>query len=70
MHGGLHAIDRHAKGYPIQILEEALKASNGVNGLIAVFASILAGQPQLTKDVYKSFVKFSDCFQTKGEVVL
>lgn len=67
MHGGLHAIDRHAKGYPIQILEEALKASNGV---IAVFASILADQPQFTKDVYKSFVKFSDCFQTKGEVVL
>jgi hypothetical protein len=70
VHGGLHAIDRHSKGYPIQLLEQALKASNGVNGLVAVFGSILTGQPQLTKDVYKSFDKFSDCFQAKGAVVL
>tara|TARA_R110001583_G_scaffold172997_1_gene326805 strand:- start:181 stop:705 length:525 start_codon:yes stop_codon:yes gene_type:complete len=70
VHGGLHAIDRHSKGYPIQILEQALKASNGVNGLTAVFASVLTGQPQLTKDVYKSFDKFSDCFQARGEIAL
>ncbi len=70
VHGGLHAIDRHSKGYPIQILEQALKASNGVNGLVAVFGSILTGQPQLTKEVYSSFDKFSDCFQHKGAVVL
>lgn len=70
VHGGLHAIDRHSKGYPVQILEQALKASNGVNGLVAVFGSILTGQPHLTKEVYKSFDKFSDCFQAKGAVVL
>lgn len=70
VHGGLHAIDRHSKGYPIQILEQALKASNGVNGLVAVFGSILTGQQQLTKEVYKSFDKYSDCFQAKGAVVL
>lgn len=70
VHGGLHAIDRHSKGYPVQILEQALKASNGVNGLVAVFGSILTGQPQLTKEVYKSFDKFSECFQFKEAVVL
>jgi len=70
VHGGLHAIDRHSKGYPIQILEQALKASNGVNGLVAVFGSILTGQPQLTKEVYESLDKYLDCFQAKGEVVL
>lgn len=70
VHGGLHAIDRHSKGYPTQILEQALKASNGVNGLVAVFGSILTGQHQLTKEVYKSFDEYSDCFQAKGTVVL
>ncbi|WP_297769483.1 hypothetical protein [uncultured Alcanivorax sp.] len=70
VHGGLHAIDRHSKGYPTQILEQALKASNGVNGLVAVFGSILTGQHQLTKEVYKSFDEYSDCFQAKGAVVL
>jgi hypothetical protein len=70
VHGGLHAIDRHSKGYPIQILEQALKASNGVNGLVAVFGSILTGQSQLTKEVYELLDKYLDCFLAKGEVVL
>lgn len=70
VHGGLHAIDRHSKGYPIQMLDQALKASNGVNGLVAVFSSILTGQPQLVKEVYKSLGEFSDCFQARGPVIL
>jgi len=70
VHGGLHAIDRHSKGYAIQILEQALKASNGVNGLVAVFGAILTGRPELTKEVYTSFDTFSDCFQLKGDIGL
>ncbi len=65
LHGGLHAIDRHSKGYPVALLEQALKASNGVNGMVAVLGSILSGRVSLTEDVYKSFITFSDCFQTK-----
>jgi len=69
VHGGLHDIDRHSKGYPLPILEQALKASNGVNGLVAVFGSILTGQSQLTKEVYKSVDAYSDCFQLKGAII-
>jgi hypothetical protein len=65
VHGGLHAIDRHSKGYPSEILEQALKASNGVNGMVAVFGSILTGRRELTKEAYQSFKEFSDCFQMK-----
>ena len=67
VHGGLHAIDRHHKGYPFEILEQALKASNGVNAMVAVLASMLTGQPELTKEVYKSFEIYSDCFQIKPD---
>lgn len=70
IHGGLHAVDRHSKGYPIALLEQALKASNGVNGLVAVFGSILTGQAHLTQEVYKSFETYADCFQMKGPMVL
>lgn len=65
VHGGLHAIERHSKGYPIPLLEQVLKNSNGVNGLVAVFGAILTGQVQLTQDVYESFQEYSDCFQIK-----
>ena len=68
-YSGLHAIDRHSKGYPLEILEQALKASNGVNGMVAVLGSILSGQATLTKDVYQSFKEFSDCFQSKPKVL-
>ncbi|EJL6927698.1 hypothetical protein NMT03_003783 [Vibrio alginolyticus] len=65
VHGGLHAIERHSKGYPIPLLEQVLKNSNGVNGLVAVLGAILTGQVQLTQDVYDSFQEYSDCFQNK-----
>nr|WP_232055432.1 hypothetical protein [Vibrio rotiferianus] len=70
VHGGLHAVNRHSKGYPVAMLEQVLKASNGVNGLVAVFGSILTGQTTLTRDVYKSFDKYADCFQMKGPMAL
>ncbi|EOI8009757.1 hypothetical protein ACMVZQ_004418 [Vibrio parahaemolyticus] len=70
VHGGLHAVDRHSKGYPIAMLEQVLKASNGVNGLVAVFGSILTGQTNLTQEVYKSFETYADIFQMKGPIVL
>ncbi|EOE4718886.1 hypothetical protein ACKBOX_004476 [Vibrio parahaemolyticus] len=70
VHGGLHAVDRHSKGYPVSMLEQVLKASNGVSGLVAVFGSILTGQTNLTQEVYKSFEAYADCFQMKGSIVL
>ncbi|HDY7676836.1 TPA: hypothetical protein RQJ96_004324 [Vibrio vulnificus] len=70
VHGGLHVVDRHSKGYPIAMIEQVLKASNGVNGLVAVFGSILTGQTNLTQEVYKSFETYADCFQMKGPIVL
>jgi len=70
VHGGLHAINRHSKGYPIEILEQALKASNGVNSMVAILSSILSGEPTLTKEVYKSFITFSDCFQIRAVNIL
>ena len=67
VHGGLHAVDRHSKGYPVKILEQTLQASNGVNGLVAILSTMLTGKPTLTKKVYKSFENFSDCFQIRAK---
>ena len=68
VHGGLHAIDRHSKGYPVKILEQALKASNGVNGMVGMFAAILTGNQLLVKKVSKLYEEYSDCFQIKRDL--
>jgi hypothetical protein len=61
VHGGIHAITRHSKGYPPAILEQALLASNGVNGMSGYFLAILTGNPATVKDFYQSYFEFSDC---------
>lgn len=62
VHGGLHAIDRHSRGYPIELLKQVLKSSNGVNGLLAMFTAVLSGDRDNVKAVSSSFIDFSDCF--------
>lgn len=61
IHGGIHVIDRHSKGYPVKILRQALKASNGVNGMAGYFLAILTGNPELAKSFHNTFVEFKDC---------
>ncbi|MFK5952556.1 MAG: hypothetical protein QM498_05810, partial [Desulfobacterium sp.] len=38
--GGIHAIQRHSKGYPEQLIQ-TVKASNGVSLMAAMFLIIL-----------------------------
>jgi len=66
VHGGLHAIDRHSKGYPIKILEDSLKSSNGVNGLVAMFLAVLTGDRLVVQHVTKLYEEFSNCFLMKN----
>ena len=55
VHGGIHAINRHSKGYPVALLEQTLKASNGVNGMTGYFLAILTGNSKLAKEFHNSF---------------
>ena len=42
IHGGIHAIQRHSKGYPLPLLAQTVKASNGVSLMAAMFLIIIA----------------------------
>jgi hypothetical protein len=66
VHGGLHAIDRHSKGYPIKILEQALKASNGLSGMVAMFIAILTGDRRVVNEVLSLYEDLTDCFISKA----
>jgi hypothetical protein len=61
IHGGIHAIDRHSKGYPVALLKQTLKASNGVNGMTGYFLAILTCNSELATKFWQSFFEYKDC---------
>lgn len=42
VHGGIHAVDRNTKGYPVPLLIQMLKSSNGVSMMAAMVLVIIA----------------------------
>lgn len=61
IHGGIHAIDRHSKGYPVFLLEQALRASNGVSLMVGMLLVVLSGDPAQKGKIPKVQVEFADC---------
>lgn len=61
VHGGKHLVNRHAKGYPVDLLEQTLKASNGLNGFTGYFLAILSGDQKIAKNFFKTWNQFKDC---------
>lgn len=47
VHGGIHAIHRHGNGYPEPLLEQAIRASNGVSVMAGMLMVILSNNPVL-----------------------
>lgn len=61
IHGGIHAITRHAKGYPTELLAQAAKSSNGLlvmNGMMLVILSGDSRQQGKIPDIQRRFI---DC---------
>lgn len=43
IHGGIHAIHRHSKGYPLPLLEQMVRISNGVSVMVGMLLVVLHG---------------------------
>jgi hypothetical protein len=68
VHGGIHAINRHSKGYPIPLLFQLLKASNGLSVMVGMLLVILSGDPRQSGKITEISKEFVDClpdFKTK-----
>jgi hypothetical protein len=61
VHGGIHAISRHSKGYPRPLLVQLLKASNGVSTMAGMLLVILSGDPGQRGKLPAIQRAFSDC---------
>lgn len=61
IHGGIHAIQRHSKGYPLPLLIQAIKSSNGVSLMSAMFLIIIANDITKKEVIPNIQKEFKDC---------
>ena len=61
IHGGLHAIDRHSKGYPAPLLTQAARSSNGLLTMTGMMLVILSGDTRLSGKMSSIQRSFADC---------
>jgi len=61
IHGGAHAIQRHSKGYPPPLLDQVLKASNGVSLMTGNLLVILSGDKAQSGKISAIQAEFIDC---------
>lgn len=61
VHGGIHAISRHSKGYPVEQLIQLLKISNGLLIMAGMLLIILSGDPNHKGKIPSIQIQFKDC---------
>ncbi|CAK1856800.1 conserved hypothetical protein [Vibrio crassostreae] len=61
VHGGIHAVNRHNKGYPIRFLEQMLIISNGVSIMSGMLLIILHGGGEHIGKIPPIQRRFADC---------
>lgn len=61
IHGGIHAVSRHSNGYPIELLAQALRSSNGLQVITGMMLVILSGDTKQQGRMSKIQKKFADC---------
>ena len=69
VHGGIHAIHRHSKGYPLPLLEQMVRISNGVSVMVGMLLVILHGGGEQRGKMPKLQREFADCLpETKSPI--
>jgi hypothetical protein len=61
VHSGMHAINRHSNGYPPKLLEQTLRASNGVSLMVGMLLVILSDDPTQNGKIPQVQAEFADC---------
>lgn len=60
VHGGIHALQRQAQGYPVPLVIGALRNSNGLMLMAAMMLAVLAGSQSLVHRVSLLQTEFAD----------
>ena len=60
-HCGIHPINRLAEGYPLELIVQNVKLSNGLAMIAAMQFCVLTGIPGLQKELNPLHERFEDC---------
>ncbi|BEJ49250.1 hypothetical protein Ri1_18490 [Aeromonas dhakensis] len=61
IHGGIHAIHRHSRGYPLPLLAQMVRISNGVSLMVGMLLVILHGGGEQVGKIPRIQREFADC---------
>lgn len=62
VHGGIHAVHRHGKGFPVELVRAAILHSNGLLALTGGLLQVIAGVPPEAGILKSIHAEFQDCF--------
>ncbi|WP_343350953.1 DUF6988 family protein [Pseudomonas sediminis] len=62
VHGGIHAVNRHGRGFPVELVCMQVRHSNGLLGLAGSLLQVIAGVPPERQIIGKLFEEFGPCF--------
>lgn len=61
VHGGIHPLRRSADGFPVSLLLQVLRSSNGLFTMTGMVLAILSGDGRITRPVGRIQSEFKDC---------
>jgi hypothetical protein len=61
VHGGIHAVSRHAHGYPVSLLSQLLKNSNAISVMVGMHLVILTGSQNFSGKMVAIQKAYCDC---------
>jgi hypothetical protein len=70
VHGGTHAMHRHGRGYPQELLQQVLKSSNGISTMVGMLLVILSGDKTQLGKMTEIQIQFADCLPELKKVGL
>jgi len=62
VHGGIHAVNRHGRGFPLELVLVEVRHSNGLLAMAGNLLLILAGVPVEAGKMAGIYAEFKDCF--------
>ena len=61
IHGGIHVVQRTSKGYPVPLLSQVVKSSNGVSIMVGMLLIIIANDITNSETIPKIQIEYLDC---------